>query len=66
MRACARSRCADLIFLVVTGPARGQVWEDLTPYDQRIGPIAASFTDWYEAELDEALRWAQSGDAAAG
>ena len=50
--------CADLIVLVVTGEARGQVWEDLTPYDQRIGPVAPSFSAWYEAELDEALRWA--------
>ena len=51
--------CADVIVLVVTGAARGQVWEDLTPYDQRIGPIAGSFGEWYESELDEALRWTE-------
>ena len=51
--------CGDLIFLVVTGAARGQVWEDLTPYDQHVGPIAGSFASWYEAELDLALNWAE-------
>ncbi|MCO1581122.1 SMI1/KNR4 family protein [Crossiella sp. SN42] len=48
----AECGCAYYHRLVVTGPASGQVWQDLLPCDQGIVP-EAGFRDWYLTWLAE-------------
>jgi SMI1 / KNR4 family (SUKH-1) len=47
--------CGYLHFLVVTGPARGQMWLDGRGSDQGFFPLGVSFLDWYERWLDSTL-----------
>jgi hypothetical protein len=47
--------CGYLHFLVVTGPARGQMWLDGRCSDQGFSPMGVSFLDWYERWLDSTL-----------
>lgn len=42
-------------FVVVTGPARGQVWEDFTEQDGVFAPTGLSFLAWAEARLADVL-----------
>lgn len=51
--------CANYEVLVVSGPARGQVWEDRTADDGGLLPIRdettpVGFTEWYRRWLDDA------------
>ena len=47
--------CGHLHLLVVNGPASGQMWFDSTVSDGGYGPLGATFLDWYERWLDDAL-----------
>jgi hypothetical protein len=39
--------CGYFSFLVVTGPARGEVWQDFTAGDGGLQPTGHSFETWY-------------------
>lgn len=45
--------CAHLWWLIISGPAAGQVWRVSWP--EALGPAAPDFLTWYEAWLDERL-----------
>lgn len=47
--------CAISIWLVINGPATGTVWKNDRANDGTVTKIANSFTEWYEAWLDESL-----------
>jgi hypothetical protein len=47
--------CGYLHFLVVSGPARGQMWRDGTVSDGGYLPLDVGFLEWYERWLDSAL-----------
>ena len=47
--------CYHRHFIVVTGPARGQMWIDSTTSDGGFIPLRVGFLDWYERWLDDAL-----------
>jgi hypothetical protein len=47
--------CGYLHFLVVTGPAGGQMWLDGRCSDQGFFPLGVGFFDWYERWLDSTL-----------
>jgi len=47
--------CGYMHILIVTGPARGQMWMDGRVSDQGFAPLDASFLDWYERWLDSVL-----------
>ena len=55
--------CGAMMDLIVTGPARGQVWIDdrstewggLYPFDQFDNSSPLSFMNWYEVWLDRSL-----------
>ncbi len=42
--------------LVVSGPERGMIWDDLRPDGGRIVPRRASFGAWYAGWLEHSLR----------
>lgn len=39
--------CGDILRLVITGEARGEVWQDGRGGGYGIWPVAANFADWY-------------------
>jgi hypothetical protein len=45
--AVAHFGCGDLLRLVVTGEAHGEVWQDGRGGHYGIWPVAADFADWY-------------------
>lgn len=45
--ALAHFGCGDFLRLVITGEARGEVWQDGRGGDYGIWPVAADFADWY-------------------
>lgn len=47
--------CGYLHLLVVTGPARGEMWMDARCSDGGFVPLRATFLDWYERWLDDTL-----------
>lgn len=47
--------CGHLHLLVVSGPARGQMWLDATVSDGGYVPLEVGFLDWYEKWLENAL-----------
>jgi hypothetical protein len=47
--------CGILHLLVVTGPARGQMWVDDRCDEQGLFPLEVGFFDWYERWLDSTL-----------
>jgi hypothetical protein len=47
--------CGYLHFLVVTGPARGQMWLDARCSEGGFLPLGVGFFDWYEQWLDSTL-----------
>jgi hypothetical protein len=47
--------CGMHNFLVVTGPAKGQVWTDYTCERQGVWPSEFSFNAWYKNWLNESL-----------
>jgi hypothetical protein len=47
--------CGYTHFLVVTGPARGTMWIDSRAGDAGFIPLNATFLQWYERWLDDAL-----------
>ena len=58
--------CGYLHLLVVTGPARGQMWLDGRCSDQGFVPLGVGFLDWYERWLDEAMAGFRQSEVAAG
>ncbi|NED15818.1 SMI1/KNR4 family protein [Streptomyces sp. SID9124] len=44
--------CGYASLLVMTGPHRGTVWEDLRPMDRGIEPIGHDFGYWYRSWLE--------------
>jgi hypothetical protein len=54
--ALAHAGCGVMWLLVLNGRRRGEVWLDARSSDGRVRPIASSFTDWYGAWLDCAVR----------
>lgn len=44
--------CGYTSLLVMTGPHRGAVWEDLRPMDRGIEPTGLDFADWYRRWLE--------------
>jgi hypothetical protein len=48
--------CGYFSFLVLDGPARGQVWADLRYAGQGLVPTHASFEAWYLDAIDAAVR----------
>ncbi len=42
--------------LVITGPERGMIWDDLRPEGGGIVPLLATFGDWYVRWLERSLR----------
>ncbi|MFF9346977.1 SMI1/KNR4 family protein [Streptomyces sp. NPDC014734] len=44
--------CGYASLMVMTGPHRGAVWEDLRPMDREIEPTGHDFTSWYRSWLD--------------
>jgi len=57
--------CGYLHFLVVTGPARGQMWLDGRCSDQGFFPLGVGFLDWYERWLDSTLAGGRGPQAVA-
>jgi hypothetical protein len=50
--------CGYFDFIVVRGPAAGQVWSDYTAGDGSIAKSYDDFLDWYEAWLEQAqIEW---------
>jgi hypothetical protein len=47
--------CGYLHLLVVTGPARGEMWIDGRCSDGGFAPLGVGFLDWYERWLDSTL-----------
>jgi hypothetical protein len=47
--------CGYLHLLIVTGPARGQMWLDGRCSDQGFFPLGVGFLDWYEKWLNSTL-----------
>lgn len=45
--ALAHFGCGDILRLVITGEARGEVWQDRRGGDYGIWPVAVDFGDWY-------------------
>lgn len=43
--------CGYASLMVMTGPHRGAIWEDLRPMDRGINPIAHDFASWYRSWL---------------
>jgi hypothetical protein len=39
--------CGDILRLVITGEARGEVWQDGRGGDYGIWPVATDFAEWY-------------------
>lgn len=48
--------CGYLHFLVVTGPARGTMWNDGRCSGFGFAPMHVTFLEWYERWLDDVLR----------
>ncbi|MEU8648801.1 SMI1/KNR4 family protein [Streptomyces sp. NPDC048737] len=48
----AEQGCGYTSLLVMTGPHRGAVWEDLRPMDRGIEPTGHDFARWYRAWLE--------------
>ncbi|MER5888639.1 SMI1/KNR4 family protein [Streptomyces sp. NPDC001941] len=48
--------CGYSSLLVMTGPHKGSVWEDLRPMDRGIAPTGTDFGAWYLAWLERAER----------
>lgn len=47
--------CGYLHFLVVTGPARGTMWNDGRGSGFGFAPLGVTFLEWYERWLDDVL-----------
>ncbi|MFH8625810.1 SMI1/KNR4 family protein [Streptomyces vietnamensis] len=45
--------CGYTSLLVMTGPHRGAVWEDLRPMDRGIVPTGHDFAHWYRSWLEQ-------------
>ncbi|MFF9058083.1 SMI1/KNR4 family protein [Streptomyces sp. NPDC014882] len=52
----AEQGCGYTSLLVMTGPHRGTVWEDLRPADRGIEPTGHDFTRWYRRWLERTER----------
>ncbi|MFF3350628.1 SMI1/KNR4 family protein [Streptomyces sp. NPDC002779] len=48
--------CGYASLLVMTGPHRGAIWEDLRPADQGIKPSGHDFANWYLSWLERTER----------
>jgi len=48
--------CSYQSYLVVSGPAAGQVWWDFTSVGEELGPEAGSFEEWYAHWLGSSRR----------
>ncbi|WP_406114444.1 SMI1/KNR4 family protein [Streptomyces sp. NBC_01014] len=48
--------CGYVSLLVMTGPHRGAIWEDLRPMDRGIEPTGHDFAHWYRSWLDRTER----------
>ncbi|MFC9290756.1 SMI1/KNR4 family protein [Streptomyces sp. NPDC057052] len=48
----AEQGCGYTSLLVMTGPHRGAVWEDLRPMDRGIEPTGHDFAQWYRGWLE--------------
>lgn len=46
--------CGYTSLLVMTGPHRGAIWEDLRPMDRGIEPTGHDFAHWYRSWLERA------------
>ncbi|MFZ3467608.1 hypothetical protein ACODT3_39365 [Streptomyces sp. 4.24] len=44
--------CGHASLMVMTGPHRGAIWEDLRPMDQGIEPTGHDFAHWYRSRLE--------------
>ena len=56
----AEHGCALRSLLVITGPERGTIWNDLRADGRGLVPCGVTFSEWYLAWLDESLRVATS------
>lgn len=45
--------CGYVSLLVMTGPHRGAIWQDLRPMDQGIQPTGHDFAHWYRSWLED-------------
>ncbi len=52
----AEQGCALRSLLVITGPERGTIWDDLRADGRGLVPCGVTFSAWYLAWLDESLR----------
>ncbi|MEV5988323.1 SMI1/KNR4 family protein [Streptomyces sp. NPDC052051] len=52
--------CGYASLLVMTGPHRGAVWEDLRPMDRGIEPTGYDFAHWYRRWLERTERQLES------
>ncbi|MBD0709095.1 MULTISPECIES: hypothetical protein [unclassified Streptomyces] len=48
--------CGYTSLLVMTGPYRGAIWEDLRPMDRGIEPTGHDFAHWYRSWLERTER----------
>lgn len=48
--------CGYASLLVITGPHRGAIWEDLRPMDRGIEPTGHDFAHWYRTWLERTER----------
>ncbi|QIQ03622.1 SMI1/KNR4 family protein [Streptomyces liangshanensis] len=48
--------CGYSSLMVMTGPHRGAIWEDLRPMDRGIVPTGHNFGDWYRSWLERTER----------
>ncbi|AWW41919.1 SMI1/KNR4 family protein [Streptomyces cadmiisoli] len=48
--------CGYASLMVVTGPHRGAIWEDLRPMDRGIEPTGHDFAHWYRKWLERTER----------
>ncbi|MEU6056849.1 hypothetical protein [Streptomyces sp. NPDC047097] len=52
--------CGYASLMVMTGPHRGAIWEDLRPADRGIEPTGHDFGPWYRSWLERTERQLQS------
>ncbi|MFF9397971.1 MULTISPECIES: hypothetical protein [unclassified Streptomyces] len=48
----SKQGCGYASLMVMTGPHRGAIWEDLRPMDRGIEPTGHDFTYWYRSWLE--------------